>query len=361
MHSPTRAIIDLPALRHNLSLIERGSGLPVMAVVKANAYGHGVEGISSALADAGVKRFAVATLPEAIALRESGLSQRIQVFGAPRADELEAFSRHGLELTISTTQLLEACLQTRVPLAVQLQLDTGMVRLGLPPEETRTALERITEVPALTLTGVFTHFASADLAGKRQTTEQLAVWREIRAQLPPGMEAHASATGGVFTTPAVKGMSDLVRAGIGLYGLYDPSGDVPDGGLRPVMRLVSRVVRVEAIRRGTPVSYGGRWTAPENGRIITVACGYADGLPRSLSSRGQVGIGGTLYPIAGTVCMDMCMAFAPPNSPGVRVDDEVTLWGTGGPSVLEVARLAGTIPYEIVCGVSQRVARVFTD
>ncbi|NNE70805.1 MAG: alanine racemase [Rhodothermales bacterium] len=361
MRAPTRAEISLAAIRRNLDLIRTASGRPVMAVVKANAYGHGAIPVSSSLVEAGVERFAVATLPEAVALRDAGLKGRVLVFGVPHPDELEAFVDHGLELTVSTPELLTAVLEGGLPLAVQLQIDTGMVRLGLPTAGTAEAIQALSSHPSVSLTGVFTHFASADLEGNPQTAAQLEAWRQIRALVPAGVETHAAASGGVFTSLGVAAESDVIRAGISLYGLYDPAADVPAPGLQPAMRLLSRVVRIQEVTAGTQVSYGGRWTAPGSGRILTIVSGYADGVPRALSSRGHVGLGPHRLPIAGTVCMDMFMAFTEDPAVEARVGDEVVIWGPGGPSVLEVARIAGTIPYEIVCGVSQRVERVFTN
>lgn len=361
MDSPTRAEIDLAAIRHNLGVIQRASSRPVMAVVKANAYGHGGYRVSQCLRDAGVERFAVATLPEAIHLRNKGLTARIQVFGVPRPGEIEAFARHRLELTISTRELLSTVLASDLELDAFLHIDTGMMRLGLPVDRTREAVEALRQKPGITLRGVLTHFASADLAGSGQTPDQIGRWREVRSHLPEGLEVHASSSGGVFTSPDVARESDIVRAGIALYGLYDPATDVPAPGLRPAMRLVTRIARVEPIEAGTPVSYGGRWRAPTDGRILTVAAGYADGLPRSLSSTGQIGLRNHVLPIAGTVCMDMSMAFIDDPSVAAEPGEQVVLWGPGGPSVLDVARLANTIPYEIVCGVGARVDRIFVD
>lgn len=361
MDSPTRAEIDLAAIRHNLAVIRRASSRPVMAVVKANAYGHGASRVSQCLQGAGVERFAVATLPEALQLRKAGLTARIQVFGVPLPGEIEAFSRHGLELTISTPELLKTVLAGDFALGTHLHIDTGMMRLGLPVDRTLEAVEALRKKPGVSLRGVLTHFASADLPGSGQTQDQLGRWRAVRSKLPADLEVHASSSGGVFTSPDVAGESDIVRAGIALYGLYDPATDVPAPGLRPAMRLVTRISRIESIAEGTPVSYGGRWRAPTDGRILTLAVGYADGLPRSLSSTGQVGLRNHLLPIAGTVCMDMAMVFVDDPAIAAQPGERVVLWGPGGPSVLDVARLANTIPYEIVCGVGARVDRVFAD
>ncbi len=359
MVSPTRAVVDLGALRHNLSVIRDRSGQkPVMAVVKANAYGHGALLISEALLEAGVDRFAVATLPEAIQLRRGGIDGRILVFGMPAAAELGPFEEHSLELAIGSVEILEALLAGRWRIRVHLQVDTGMMRLGIAPSDATEALLRLSDHPDLEVAAVFTHFTSADLPGDVQTRDQLARWRDVRASLPAGLETHASASGGVFTSAGVAMESDIIRAGIALYGLYEPAQDVKPEPLRPVMRLVSRIVRIQHVSPGTPVSYGGRWRAPSSGTVITVAAGYADGVPRCLSGLAKVGIGGHLVPVVGTICMDMFMAFSDDPAVHFRVGDDVVVWGPGGPSVSEVALQANTIPYEIVCGVASRVDRV---
>lgn len=359
MVSPTRAVVDLDALRHNLSLIRRRSGdKPVMAVVKANAYGHGALLVSRALAESGVDRFAVATLPEAIQLREGGIKGRVLVFGMPLETELGFFEEHDLELAIGSVEILEAVLASSSRIRVHLQIDTGMTRLGLAPSAAADALSRLSRHPSVEVVAAFTHFTSADLPGDQQTQDQLARWREVLSSLPPGLETHASASGGVFTSGDVAAESDVIRAGIALYGLYEPASDTQPEGLRPVMQLVSRIARVQRVEAGTPVSYGGRWRATSPGTVITVAAGYADGVPRCISGAAHVGIGGELLPVVGTICMDMCMAFTERPAAHFRVGEDVVVWGPGGPSVSEVAAQAGTIPYEIVCGVGSRVNRV---
>jgi alanine racemase len=359
MDSPTRAVIDLGALRHNLSVIRERSGQkPLMAIVKANAYGHGALLVSRTLSKAGVDRFAVATLPEALELRRGGVKERILVLGMPIGIELELFERHNLELAIGSVEILEALLAGRWRISVHLEVDTGMTRLGISPSDAMGALRRLSDHPHLEIAAVFTHFSTADIPGDEQTLDQLARWKLVRSSLPAHLETHASASGGVFTSPDVARQSDVVRAGIVLYGLYEPGSDVKPEPLRPVMQLISRIARVQRVEPGTPVSYGGRWRAPSSGTVITVAAGYADGLPRRLFGLAHVGIGDNLLPVVGTICMDMCMAFTDDPEAHFDVGEDVVLWGPGGPSVSELALLADTIPYEIVCRVGSRVDRV---
>ena len=359
MPSPTRAVIDLDALRHNLAVIrEQSGGKPIMAVVKADAYGHGAMLVSGALSRAGVDRFAVATLPEAIQLRAGGIQGRILVFGMPLTAELGLFEEHRLELAVGSVEVLEALLAGQWRITVHLQVDTGMTRLGLAPTQAANALSRLLEHDLLDVASVFTHFTTADLPGDEQTPDQLKRWRQVRASRPRGLEVHASASGGVFTSAAVAMESDVIRAGIALYGLYEPAQDVTPMPLRPVMQLVSRISRVQQVTPGTPVSYGGRWRAPTFGTVLTIAAGYADGLPRCISGQAKLGVGNTLLPIVGTICMDMCMAFTEGPASDFQIGDDVVVWGPGGPSVAEIARQANTITYEIACGVGSRVDRI---
>ncbi|MFT5143215.1 MAG: alanine racemase [Rhodothermales bacterium] len=358
-HSPTIAEVDLGALRRNLATIRRRvAPRPVMAVVKANAYGHGAERVAQCLLAEGVQHFAVATLDEGIALRQAGISGNILVFGAPLPAELPWFAENELDLTVGSESILMAVLQCDTPLRVQLLVDTGMTRLGLEPQRAISALAMLGGAGHVALTGVCTHLAGADLPDRARTTAQLATWSDFLASARPvGCPVHVAASGGCWTSPEALKHSDLVRAGISLYGLYEPSGDTAPDVLEPVARLISRVARVQRIGAGTAVSYGGRWKAPYETRVATIAAGYADGVPRSLSNVGRVGIRGRLFPMVGTICMDMLMVHIDDPDFPMSEGDEVVLFGRGGPSCSEQAEKALSITYEMVCRISGRVAR----
>jgi alanine racemase len=357
-HSPTTAEVDLGALRRNLDTIRRRvAPRPVMAVVKADAYGHGAERVSRCLLEAGVQQFAVATLPEGVALRRAGIGGSILVFGAALPAELPWFAKNELDLSVGSESMLLAVLQYEVPLRVQLHVDTGMTRLGLGPQRAIGALSMLRAADHINLTGVSTHLASASRPDQTQTTAQLATWTDFLASVGPlDCPVHVAASSGCWL-PEVLKHSELVRTGISLYGLYGPSGDTAPETLEPVARLVSRVARVQTIGAGTTVSYGGHWRAPHETRVATIAAGYADGIPRLLSNVGRVGIADRLFPMVGTICMDMLMVHIDDPNFDVSEGDEVVLFGRGGPSCAEQATKAQSSAYEMVCRISRRVPR----
>ena len=390
-NDPASAIaeIRLGALRHNLDVLrDRAAGLDIMAVVKADAYGHGAARVSRFLADEGVTSFAVATLEEALALRASGLEHRILVFAAPVPEQLDHYARHDLEVTVTSPEVADAVIDTarRVgKLRVHVKVDTGMGRIGLAPGRTVDVIRRLERAASVEIAGIWTHFATSDEPGDPWVHEQWRRFREVVTQLGSfPAPLHAANSGGLLCNPVAidPGVVTTVRLGIALYGLYGSLGPLPDPlgpgpgpgrgpvpepepglGLLTVMRFVTRLTHVKTVAAGTPISYGLSWRAPRETRIGTISVGYADGYGRRLSNRGEVGIGGSRCAVAGRVCMDMTMIDLglAGEGPAARVGDEVVLFGDGGPSPFEVARWAETITYEIVCGISARVARRYVD
>ena len=369
--APTWAEVSLGALRHNARRVRSlTGGAEVMAAVKADAYGHGAVAVARALAEAGVQRFSVASAVEGAALRHAGLAEPILVMGAVLPEVLPLCARHALDVTVTSAEGADAVIDAARrggPLAVHVKVDTGMHRLGLDPDEAPAVLRRLGEAPGVTVAGLWTHFAN--VAGDF-TAEQIARFDALVARLgsdgvavPPLL--HLANTGGLLTTPASVRGRQIVRTGGALYGLVSDrmlAGVAAD--LQPVMRLVSRVVQVKTLMPGATVSYGQTWRATEPTIVATVAAGYGDGVPRALSNRGRVGVGGRLYPVAGRVCMDMLMLdLGRPDGRGasVRVGDEAVLFGPGGPSALDVADAAGTIAYVLTTGLTSRVPRVATD
>ena len=336
----------------------------LMAVVKADAYGHGAAAVAPALEADGVSSFAVATTAEGIRLRAAGVRGDVLVFGAPFEADLAAARAHGLAVTASSVAAVEriaASARAGDPLRVHVKVDTGMHRLGLAPGEVATALDRLRAAPGVVLDGLWTHYATADAHADAQAARLGAF-----DGLAPDVPRHALASGPLVAGHGGIGPASFVRTGILLYGLA-PDGDpatATAAGVRPAMRLVARVAQVRTVAAGESVSYGRTWTARQPTRIATVAAGYADGLPRLTSNRGAMGVGGRLYPIAGVVCMDMTMLeLGAPGGPGdaVREGDEAVVFGPVGPAAEDVARWAETIPYEVVCRVSARVPRVHHD
>jgi alanine racemase len=348
-----RARIDSAALRANLQTIRaRAPGSRVMAVVKANAYGHGLVPTALALADADA--FAVARLEEAMALRAAGLKGRIVLLeGVLDAVQLAQAAQLELDLVVHQAMqiaLLEAHRGPR-PFPLWLKVDTGMNRLGFRPQEFRAAWERLRDLqPAPLQLRVMTHLACADDADGSYTAEQLA---RLQA-LVTGLEVELSIanSAGILGQPSTH--AAWVRPGLALYGV-SPFAERRGAqlGLQPAMTFESTVIAVREIAPGERVGYGGVWRAPRPTRLAIVAAGYGDGLPRSIPSGAPVWIGAQRAPLVGRVSMDM-IAVDITDLPPVAVGERVELWGTHLP-VEELAAAAGTIAYELLCGVSQRV------
>ncbi len=357
------AHVDLGALRHNLGVLRRrAAGLDLMAVVKANAYGHGAVPVTRFLASEGVARFAVATLNEAVELREAGILEPILVFAAPLPEHLPLYARHDIEVTVSSPEVARAIANGTVALRAHVKVDTGMGRIGLDPADVVETVRLLERAPGVRIVGFWTHFATADEPDDSFARAQWTRFRTVLKELGgPPAPVHAANSGGVLGHPVAldPGLVAGVRLGISLYGLYDPPESAAPDALRPVMSLVSRLTQIKTVRAGTPISYGATWRAPRETRIGTVSAGYADGYRRSFSNRAEVGVAGSRCPVAGRVCMDMIMVDLGPegDGPSARKGDEVVLFGDGGPSPFEMARWADTITYEIVCGITSRVTR----
>lgn len=370
--TPTRATVNLAHLRHNARVLQSLShGAPLMGVIKADAYGHGAVQVARALRDAGVRHFAVATVSEAVRLREAGLDDRILVFAAPLPDYLPAYATYDLDVTVPSAAVADqvaALARTHSPVRAHVKVDTGMGRIGLTPADAPEVIRRLLQAPGVSVVGVWTHFASAGDPSGAFTREQLALFDGVLRRLD-GLDEptlHTASSSAMLNVPESVHAFDrtLVRTGLALYGLNSRTELAAETGLRPVLRLTSRVTHLKVVEPGTTISYGRTWRAERRTRIATVGAGYADGYVRLLSNRAEVGLQGQRYPIAGTVCMDMVMVdLGDPDGPGggVEIGDEVVLFGAGGPSAVDLARWAETIPYEVLCGISARVPRVYID
>lgn len=362
--------MDLAALRHNVrTLQERAPDADLMAVVKADAYGHGAVPVAQTLYDEGVRHFAVARPAEGVRLRREGVSGRILVLGAPFPDNLGVYTTHDLDITISSEATATAvCTHAAEsgPVRVHLKVDTGMGRIGLPPSAAESVLSTLAAADDVQLAGLWTHFATADEPDSAFAQTQLRRFEALLDQCNVHADRiHAANTGALLTigSRAYDFSSPLIRTGIALYGLTARSELDEWLDLRPVMHLHARVTHVKTVSAGTPISYGARWEAPKTTRIATLGVGYGDGYPRRASGRASVRIGEHRCPVVGEICMDMCMIDLgrPDESPAteVEVGDEVVLFGPGGPSLHEVAKWSETIPYEICCGLSPRVPRKY--
>lgn len=355
MPRPTRIVIDHQALRHNLSRVRRTApGSPIMAVVKADAYGHGLVRVARTLADAGADGFGVASPEEALALRRAGVSAPITLLeGHFDASDLEPAAALDLSLVIHhETQLasLERLRPAR-PLRVWIKVDTGMHRLGFPPSDLAGLGPRVQACTGIAAPpGLASHLACADQPGNVDTKRQIACFRALSRAWPGPLSLANSAA--VLAWRAAR--IGWLRPGIMLYGVSPfVSGSGTDLGLRPVMRFCSRLIAVRRCAAGDRIGYGGTWTCPEPMRVGVAAAGYGDGYPRHAPSGTPVLVNGRRAALLGRVSMDM-ISLDLRGQPDARVGDPVVLWGDGLP-VEEVAAAAGTIGYELLCRIARRV------
>lgn len=355
VHTPSliRAVIDAAALRHNLQQARRAApDSRIMAVIKANAYGHGIVPAAKALAEA--DGFAVARLGEGLALRAAGLANRILLLeGVFSADQLAAAAQARFELMVHSPEQLELleALSGDAQVTAWIKVDSGMNRLGFRLEDFAAAYERLRRNARVHADPTLvTHLASADDRRDAKTPAQLAAFSDATAGLPGARSIANSA--GVLAWPAAR--ADWVRPGLMLYGVSPfPSGTGADLGLRPAMTLRTEVIALKQVRAGETVGYGGSWTAPRDTRMAVVAAGYGDGYPRSTESGTPVLVGGRRAPLIGRVSMDMITVDIT-DLPPVSVGDPVVLWGSEIP-VEEIATHARAIAWDLLCGVSQRV------
>jgi len=360
-----RAVIDLRALRANLQRARhRAPGSRMMAVVKANAYGHGLLRVAHAIGEsgregAGADAFGVACMSEALALRADGVGARVVLLeGVPDGAELELAARRSFEIVVHHDEqvtLLERA-GGSAPVRVWVKLDTGMHRLGFPPERARELHARLTRCGAVREVAWMTHLACADDRRNDATPRQLDRFRAALGDLPG--ERSVANSGGLLGWPETH--LDWVRPGILLYGVSPfPGRDAAQERLRPVMTLQTRLIAVKALCKGDAVGYGGAWVCPEDMPVGVAAIGYGDGYPRHAGNGTPILVNGRRAALIGRVSMDM-IGVDLRGHPQARAGDPVVLWGSGLP-VEEIARHAGTIPYELLCAVSQRVTVVTRD
>ena len=370
----TWAEVSLENIEHNYRDI-RGtlpSGCRYMAVVKANAYGHGAAPVAARFAAAGADYLGVACLEEAAQLRQAGLTLPILILGytSPR-QAAELVTLDITQTVVDETQgraLSQALQGAGQRLKIHLKLDTGMGRLGFPTwdDAALEAARRVRTLPGLEAEGVFTHFAVSDEPDKDYTAEQLARFTAALGALEAGGGRfeirHCANSGAVINYIGdldKADCADMVRVGLAGYGLY-PGAEHGSVDLRPAMRLCTRVAAVTKHRAGDTISYGRTFTAARDMRLAVLPIGYADGLHRVLSSKLEILLGGVRVKQVGRICMDMCMVDIT-DGPDVSVGDVATVFGGPALPVEEQAEKAGTISYELVCAVSPRVRRVYTD
>jgi alanine racemase len=368
---PTVAEIDLAALRHNLAQAARfcRPGQRILAVVKADAYGHGAVPVSQTLAAAGVEQFGVALLEEALELRQAGIAQPILVLGGCYPGQEEQFLQNQLMPAVSDRQSLirlDRCArQAGQTLAIHLKLDTGMGRAGFLPDDFLQLLPELGHLRGLRFVGLMSHLACADEMEDDVTPGQLekftALLREVRSQGFNIPDIHIGNSAGLVGWDCPE--CTLVRPGIMLYGGMPGEKYRKTLDLKPVMHLRTRISLLKRVPPGTGVSYGHRFHAARETLIAVLPIGYADGYNRLLSNRGQVLVGGQRAPVIGTVCMDWIMIDVT-GIPRVEVADPVTLLGAADGqqiSAEEWAEWVGSISYEVFCRIGKRVPRRYLE
>jgi alanine racemase len=370
-HDPglTRALIDLDAIARNYRLLHDrvGAGRAVYAVVKANAYGHGATAVARRLEREGADRFAVAGTEEGVALRRAGVGGEVLLLSCAEPEELPRQHAYGLTPTISDLAQAEALLAASRRIAgrlrVQLELDTGMGRAGIRPEELDPLIALWKNSGRTEIAGTFANLSSADDPASPATARQVAVMRECLARMrdagvSPGL-VHVANSAGILAHP--DSWFDGVRPGLALYGIA-PSDAVDAAGLTPAMTVESRVIGVRRVPAGTPLGYGERFVTSRETTVAVLPIGYHDGFRRSFSGSISVLLRGRKAPVVGSVSMDVTLVDA--TATGAERGDRVVCLGRDGDDAItawELARAAGTIPYEILCGLGPRVARVYRE
>ncbi len=364
----TQAVIDLRSITRNIAAIRRkiGPDRHLMAVVKADGYGHGAIKVARTALGSGADWLGVALPEEGRQLREAGIDAPILVFGLIQPEEAYKVIGADLDQAICSVELLEALDREAAKASkkadVHLKVDTGMGRIGVMPDEAGSFAGKVQSYKNLNLKGIFSHFATADKEDKSFATRQLELFEGVLSDLgQAGIDIpirHMANSAAVLDLP--QSYYDMVRPGIMIYGLYPSNAVSRSIELKPAMTLKTKVSAVKTVAAGTSISYGRTFiTQGEATVVATLPLGYADGLSRLLSNRGEVLVRGRRAPLIGTVCMDMCMVDIS-DVGGVKRGDEVIIFGEE-PSADEVAEKAGTVNYEITCAVSKRVPRIYIE
>lgn len=364
---PTRVEIDLSAIKHNLSIIREHTKGRVMMAIKADAYGHGAETVGRFVQERSlVDMLGVSCMEEGLQLRKAGVSLPILIFGliAGSPDEVDAVFTQNLIPTVVDMAPVEALVhgsrRFNRPIAVHVKTDTGMGRLGLPPEKTLGVIETLASLREIRISGIYTHFPVSDEPDSTFTKAQIRRFIEFSNRIASMNIAvglrHMANSGAVINYP--ESFMDMVRPGILCYGLY-PSQDMPRKlDVRPAMTLKTAIMFVKRVRKGTGLSYGLTYRPERDTTIATIPIGYADGYPRSLSNTARVIIAGRHYPVVGRICMDQTLIDL--GDDAYPVGQEVILFGPDSITAATVASWGATIPYEVTCEMSRRVPRMYS-
>lgn len=362
--------IDLDAVGHNVSMIKElvGKNCEIMAIVKANAYGHGAVEISRVALEGGATRLGVALLEEGIVLRRAGFGCPILILGLTPKDQIGSLISYDLTPTVCDLPMAEslsqAAIKNKKTAKVHLDIDTGMRRLGIQPGEALDFARKIKEMKNMEIEGLYTHFAAADEKDKSYTELQFAEYKRVVDELEKEdlniPLKHVANSAAVFDLPYTH--LDMVRLGMTMYGLFPSAETERKVKLKAVAKFKTKIIFIKKVPAGKSIGYGRAYTTTRETIVATLPVGYADGYPRLLSGKGEVLVRGKRVPTIGRICMDLCMIDVT-DIAGVQVGDEVVLWGEQGGEVIpveEIAEKAGTINYEIICLVDKaRVSKVF--
>jgi alanine racemase len=368
---PVWAEIDLEALSHNLAEVRRlvGPAVEIMAVVKAEGYGHGAVETAKIAMKQGAGWLGVSLPEEGIALRKAGIAAPILVFEPLQTNQANVFLEYDLVATGCIREAMVALAreasQTGKEAKVHLKVDTGMGRIGIDTNEASAFITKVSELPGVKITGLYSHLATADERNKNYAERQIKVFSNLVESLKTAgllpEKVHLSNSAAIIDLP--NSYFNMVRPGIMLYGLY-PSEEVhrEKVNLKPALSLKTKIVFRKRVLAGSGISYGLRYQTTRETTIITIPIGYADGWSRILSQKAQALIGGKKFPIVGTICMDQCMIDA--GDEPVELGQEVVLIGKQGEEHITadmVARQMGTINYEVTCMISDRVPRIYIN
>jgi len=365
---PTAARINLQSLSHNFNeVLHRVDGRKILAVVKAQAYGHGALMVSRHLLELGADMLGVALIEEARELRSAGIKAPILVMGAVFPEQADAITGLGLTPVVYDMKVARAVADSarkqKTTISVHVKIDTGMGRIGIPPAAAEGFIADLVNLPGITVQGMMTHFADADLRDKRFASEQMSLFESLLKNLDSRGIAiplrHVANSAAVLDYR--RALFTMVRPGLMLYGYNPLEGEGASADLRPVLSLVTRIAFLKKVPEGIPISYGRTFVTKRESMIATIPIGYADGYSRGLSNRGEAIVRNVRVPVAGRVCMDMTMLDVT-DVPGVSEGDEVVLIGSQGNERItagDIAVKTGTIPYEVLCGISSRVPRVY--
>ncbi len=368
-HRPTWVEIDLAAIRSNFKTLKNSLpvGTKIMAAVKANAYGHGIVEVSKALVNCGVSYLGVASVDEALVLREHGVNVPILNLGAFLKNDVDVIIKNDITSTVTNWQgalWLDACARKLKSKAkVHIKIDTGMGRLGVWHSEADMFVMKSCSLSGLYLEGIYTHFPSAD-SDEEFTRSQIAAFCSLVSKLTiRGVDIPLKHSA---NSAALIGFKDahfnLVRPGLAIYGLHPKDELLGKVNLKPVLSFKTRIVYLKDVKKGRSISYGRTYFVKSDTKIVTLPVGYGDGYNRLLSNKAKVLIRGQFHPVVGRVCMDQTMVEI--GSKDAKIGDEVVLVGAQKEKriyVEDIARICNTIPYEVVCWISPRVPRVYLN